>query len=61
MNAQDEETVTAAIELDAHEFGLHLKQGGWRLGLLVARDVNRGRVTQRCLPTCDARRTSKGR
>lgn len=30
------------IELDASEFGLHLKQGGWRLGLLVARDVEPG-------------------
>jgi hypothetical protein len=25
---------------DAREFGLHVKQGGWRLGLLVARNVN---------------------
>src|SRR5262245_40515597 len=32
------------IELDAREFGLHLGQGGWRLGLLVARNVeNNGR------------------
>lgn len=30
------------IELDAHEFGLHLKEGGWRLGLLVARSVEPG-------------------
>lgn len=30
------------IEMDAQEFGLHLKQGGWRLGLLVARDVEPG-------------------
>ena len=26
---------------DAHEFGLHVKQGGWRLGLLVARNVEK--------------------
>lgn len=34
--------VSPMIEMDAHEFGLHLKQGGWRLGLLVARDVEPG-------------------
>jgi hypothetical protein len=26
-------------ELDAREFGIHVRQGGWRLGLLVARNV----------------------
>jgi hypothetical protein len=31
-----------SIEIDAREFGLHVKQGGWRLGLLVARNVERG-------------------
>jgi hypothetical protein len=30
------------VEQDAREFGLHVKQGGWRLGLLVARNVERG-------------------
>lgn len=30
------------IETDAKEFGLHVKQGGWRLGLLVARNVEKG-------------------
>lgn len=30
---------TQAITQDAREFGLHMKQGGWRLGLLVARNV----------------------
>src|SRR5215471_9676598 len=34
--------MNAAIEHDAREFGLHVKQGGWRLGLLVARNVERG-------------------
>lgn len=29
----------AAITADATEFGLHMRQGGWRLGLLVARNV----------------------
>lgn len=29
----------AAIEADAREFGLHDRQGPWRLGLLVARSV----------------------
>jgi hypothetical protein len=28
-----------SITSDAHEFGLHMRQGGWRLGLLVARNV----------------------
>ncbi|MCX5045500.1 hypothetical protein OG921_20240 [Aldersonia sp. NBC_00410] len=27
---------------DAREFGQHFKQGGWRLGLLVARNVEHG-------------------
>jgi hypothetical protein len=30
------------VERDAHEFGLHVRQGGWRLGLLVARNVEKG-------------------
>lgn len=30
-----------SYEDDAKEFGLHLKQGGWRLGLLVARNVEK--------------------
>lgn len=29
------------INQDAVEFGLHVKQGGWRLGLLVARSVEK--------------------
>jgi hypothetical protein len=28
-----------AITADATEFGNHMRQGGWRLGLLVARNV----------------------
>lgn len=32
---------TNATNADAQEFGLHLKQGGWRLGLLVARNVEK--------------------
>lgn len=31
-----------ATEHDAREFGLHVKQGAWRLGLLVARNVQPG-------------------
>lgn len=30
------------IERDAAEFGVHVKAGGWRLGLLVARNVKTG-------------------
>src|SRR5262245_7607975 len=37
-----ETTIAATIELDAREFGIHVKQGGWRLGLLVARNVEPG-------------------
>lgn len=29
------------VDKDAAEFGLHFKQGGWRLGLLVARNVEK--------------------
>lgn len=39
---ETQERIASTIELDAHEFGLHLKQGGWRLGLLVARNVEPG-------------------
>jgi hypothetical protein len=28
-----------SLDNDAREFGQHFKQGGWRLGLLVARNV----------------------
>jgi len=28
-----------SLDTDAREFGQHFKQGGWRLGLLVARNV----------------------
>jgi hypothetical protein len=31
-----------ALDNDAREFGQHFKQGGWRLGLLVARNVEHG-------------------
>lgn len=31
-----------SYKTDAHEFGLHVRQGGWRLGLLVARNVEPG-------------------
>lgn len=31
------------VERDAVEFGLHLRQGSWRLGLLVARNVEKGK------------------
>jgi hypothetical protein len=34
-----------SVSQDAREFGLHLKQGGWRLGLLVARNVEKGKGT----------------
>lgn len=30
------------VEKDAREFGQHVKLGGWRLGLLVARNVEKG-------------------
>jgi hypothetical protein len=33
------------IKADAKEYGRHVKQGGWRLGLLVARCVEKGRGT----------------
>ncbi|GAA2438003.1 hypothetical protein A7G45_00355 [Mycolicibacterium llatzerense] len=29
-----------SLDDDAREFGQHCKQGGWRLGLLVARNVH---------------------
>jgi hypothetical protein len=31
---------TEQVAADAAEFGLHVRQGGWRLGLLVARSVD---------------------
>ena len=35
-------TQIATVQTDAREFGIHIKQGGWRLGLLVARNVSKG-------------------
>lgn len=32
-----------SLKEDAEEFGIHTKAGGWRLGLLVARNVERGK------------------
>jgi hypothetical protein len=32
-----------SLDNDAQEFGRHMKQGGWRLGLLVARNVEPGK------------------
>lgn len=43
MSTQERESlVSPMVEMDAREFGLHLKEGGWRLGLLVARSVSPG-------------------
>lgn len=36
-------TDVSLVELDAREFGQHVKLGGWRLGLLVARNVEKGK------------------
>lgn len=36
------ETLNPHIEMDAKEFGEHVRNGGWRLGLLVARSVESG-------------------
>jgi hypothetical protein len=33
--------VDGQVKADAQEFGRHVKQGGWRLGLLVARNVEK--------------------
>lgn len=35
------------LNADAREFGLHVKQGGWRLGLLVARNVEKAPAGKR--------------
>jgi hypothetical protein len=34
-------------EIDAREFGIHMRQGGWRLGLLVARNVEKKSTAHR--------------
>ena len=46
-NAQQDTTGQGRTQADAQEFGQHVRQGGWRLGLLVARNVVRapGRVS----------------
>lgn len=49
--AMEEAAVAAQIEGDAHEFGLHLKEGGWRLGLLVARCVQPGFMSNQHTPS----------
>ena len=35
------------VQRDAEEFGVHVKAGGWRLGLLVARNVEKGTTAHR--------------
>lgn len=42
--SEKESLVSPMVEMDAREFGLHLKEGGWRLGLLVARSVEPGTI-----------------
>lgn len=42
-----------SIDTDATEFGRHFKQGGWRLGLLVARNVDLGRGQGKPRPPVD--------
>lgn len=34
--------MSTTVQQDAQEFGIHLRAGGWRLGLLVARNVRPG-------------------
>ena len=41
-NAQQDSTGHGRTQSDAQEFGQHVRQGGWRLGLLVARNVEIG-------------------
>jgi hypothetical protein len=38
---------------DAREFGAHLRQGGWRLGLLVARNVVRAKAADGKVPAAE--------
>lgn len=52
----------ATVTTDAHEFGIHVHQGGWRLGMLVARNVVKspGRVAAATLaPKTNATRFAK--
>lgn len=44
-NAQQDTTGQGRTQADAQEFGQHVRQGGWRLGLLVARNVEKGQGT----------------
>lgn len=39
----EDEDVRPEVKADAQEFGLYTRQGGWRLGLLVARNVQQGK------------------
>lgn len=41
------DVMSVLVTADAVEFGRHYKQGGWRLGLLVARNVKPGRAGRR--------------
>ena len=40
-SAQQDTTGQGRTQADAREFGQHVRQGGWRLGLLVARNVEK--------------------
>lgn len=42
MIAEELKNINPHVELDAREFGEHIRNGGWRLGLLVARSVQTG-------------------
>jgi hypothetical protein len=57
---QKSEVSNPMIEMDAHEFGLHLRQGGWRLGLLVARSVEPG-VGDRSVSSGERRASIEGK
>lgn len=55
------EIIETSIEQDANEFGLHIRQGGWRMGLLVARNVQPGTGgprPERTAQTCAVRKIS---
>lgn len=43
---------------DAREFGLHITHGGWRLGLLVARSVEKGTPAHRPVTTVTGAKVS---
>lgn len=58
-STQQDTTGQGRTQADAQEFGQHVRQGGWRLGLLVARNVEIGEAGRPSMENRNNRSNSK--